>query len=265
MKTRTFARVITTMLALTVSVESALAAKITIREQQMRAIELALKSSDMTKPIEILNGLLMKNLPRVEKDRVLLTLGRIYYQEKSFDKALEAYEGIKAPSEFWFEALEERAWTHMQKEEPGRALGLLNTVVSPMFKDRVVSEPYFLMALAQLRTCDYAAVFKTMKAFKDRFRDKVKGWESNPNDPLSVTRLKTVNDTVQKMNLVDSETIQRLVLDDNGKKGSGKIPSIRKKRGELSFPHVAGEEVWTDEVDGFRVSVRGCGKKGASL
>lgn len=228
-----------------------------------RAIDMALKGREKA-ALKTLDSISMKDLSADERDRVWMTMGRVNYQARNFPQALEAYDKITAKSSSWFEALEERAWTYMQMGRPDDALAQLKTVLSPLFKDRPVSEPYFLTALAQLRICDYSALFKTIHEFKDRFRDRVKTWEMS-SDPVAKARLKETSETIQKINLVEAEAIQRLYLEEDDKKRGGAPPPIAKSKGQMSFPHIEGDEVWLDEVDDFRVSVKECSQKGAKL
>jgi hypothetical protein len=132
--------------------------------------------------------------------------------------------------------------------------------LSPLFQDKIRTEPFFLASLAQLRVCDYSAMFKTIDQFKIRFRDRVKTWESS-SDPLVRGRLKEAGETIQKLNLVEAEAIQRLYIDVSGKRHAGSAPKIGVSgANQLQFPEVEGDEVWLDEVDDFRVTVKGCPK-----
>lgn len=201
-----------------------------------------------------------------ELDRTYLSAGRVLFQMGRLKAASEAYMKVRVGSPSWFESLEERSWTHMKMNQPDQALALLKTILSPLFKDRDVSEPYFLQALAHLRTCDYSAIFKTTQLFKERFLDKVKRWEAS-QDATSLAKLRMVNESVQKMNLVEAEAIQHLYVDPNGRRLGGGRPKVDKRSDQLSFPHQeSSEEVWLDEVNDFRVGVKGCqGPGGSSL
>lgn len=220
-----------------------------------RAVDQAL--SGKTKlAIENLETLLKKDMDPGERDRVNISLGRVYYQAKKYPEALQAYSRVRTGYPSWFESLEEKAWTYMQMGKPDEALASLKTVMSPIFKDRDHSEPYFLTALAQLRVCDYPAIFKTISIFKDRFRDRVKTWESSKTSTHK-KYLTEVHETIQKLNLVEAEAIQWVyVADENSSpRYAGRIS---KSGDKLSFPHTEDGEVWLDEIDNFRVSVRGC-------
>lgn len=228
--------------------------------QHRKALDLAL-NGDTSSALKILMSWTRdSSISKAEQDRIWLSIGRLHYENGSMEKALAAYEKVRKGGASWLEALEERAWCYLQMEKPNEALALLKTVLSPLFKDRVAAEPYFAMALAQLRICDYKAFYATLNLFKERFRERAKTWEASA-DPGSRVRLRELSDTIQKMNVVEAEVIQRLYIDEDGKNGAS-APKIIKPAGDLSFPDVDGDEVWLDEVDNFKVSVRGCLQKG---
>jgi tetratricopeptide (TPR) repeat protein len=192
-----------------------------------------------------------------EKDRVHLSMGRIAYELGQTSKAIDSYKKVSRGSPSWLESLEERAWAELRMGQPEQALATVKTVITPIFADQVRTEPYFLMALAQLRVCAYSAVFKTLENFKKRYRDKVRTWESS-SDQVAKARLQEVSETIQKLNLVEAEAIQRLYIDENGKRHGGAVPQIARGSHDLSFPETEGEEVWLDEVESWRVRVKGC-------
>jgi hypothetical protein len=153
------------------------------------------------------------------------------------------------------ESLEETAWAQFRLGHPEETIARLKTVINPVFKSESPSEAYFLLGLAQLRVCDFKSVFKTIDLFKKNFADIAKQLEAtNKNDP----KLKEIGETVQKLNLVEAETIQRLYVDENGKKRGGSVSKIERSSDELSFPATDDDEFWLDEVDAYKVSLKGC-------
>ena len=224
----------------------------------MRALDLAI-SGNTTSALQILHNLETEKLPAGEKDRLTLSIARIKYQQGDLKGALEQYKKINAGTEAWFTALEERAWTHMKLDQPAEALSQLKTLLTPLFKDKVSSEAFFLSGLAHLRICDYPALFKDLDTFKDRFRERVKTWQSSSDDQ-SAKQLKQVQDSIQKLNVVEAEAIQRLYMDNDAlKKMKGKPGKIARGKNELSFPvSDDNNEVWLDEVDNYHVRLNGC-------
>lgn len=232
-----------------------------IQQRHAFAVDRAL-AGDGKGALAMLKELSQLSMPAEERDRVFLSMGRIHYQLGNDREAIESYKQVRLGSPSWLEALEERAWAHMRAGQPQEALAALKTVLTPIFSERTLSEPYFLAALAQLRVCDYQSVLKTLDLFKTRFRDKVRAWEkSKDSDAVARLRLRETSETIQKLNLVEAEVIQRLYIDENGQRKDGAPPKIAKDSDQLSFPmdsEMDSKEVWLDEVDNYRVSVKGC-------
>jgi tetratricopeptide (TPR) repeat protein len=228
----------------------------TVQAAHLRALQQA-QRGDVKGAIRALQALSVDKVPNGEKDRVFMSLGRLDYEIGNYDQAIAAYAKVRKAGPNWLESLEETAWAQFREGHPEQTVALLKTVTSVAFKDGQSSEPYFLMGLAQLRVCDFKGVFKTIDLFKSRFGGAAKALESSKlaSDQL---RLKEIGESVQKLNLVEAETIQRLYIDENGKKHSGSTPSITRNSDQLSFPAGEDEEFWLDEVDGYKVSLKGC-------
>jgi len=198
-----------------------------------------------------------------EKDRVRMSIGRIRYETGDFDGAIAAYAKVTRGGGSYLTAAEETAWAEFRRDRPEAAIAKLQTVTSPAFKDVTTSEPWFLLGLAQLRVCDFKALFKTIDDFKGRYGEKVKKLES-AKTVASKAELEEIGQSVQKLNIVEAEAIQLLYLDENGKPRKGSAPAIAKDSEQLSFPQVEGDEFWLDELEGFRVTLKGCARKGPS-
>jgi len=229
-----------------------------------RALDLALAGKSK-EALKILTRLTTKDFSAEEKDRVYLSIGRIQYQLGNLNEALEAYNKVRAGGPSWLEALEERATVMLRQGRPEDALATLKTVAAPIYKDQIRSEAFFLTAFAQMRICDYKSVFKTLDLFKERYREKVKTWESaQAKDPSARRNLNEVQKTIQKLNLVEAETIQHLYVSEGGKRQAGAPPPIQKGQDQLTFPtnhEIDAKEIWLDEVDAFRVTAKECPTK----
>lgn len=227
-----------------------------VRSEHSQALSQALKG-DVKGGLRALRALAKKSLPKGEADRVQMSIGRLSYELGDYGDALDAYDKVDKKGPSYLESLEESAWAEFRNDETPNALAKLKTVTSPAFKGQVRSEPFFLQGLAQLRVCDFKSVFKTLDLFKDRFSSDVKSLEAS-SLPSDKAKLKEIGNTVQKLNLVEAETIQRLYLDENGKKRSGSPAKIKKGSDQLSFPTTEDEELWMDELEGFQVTTKGC-------
>ena len=113
----------------------------------------------------------------IPRDQVLLTLARLYYQDKRFNEALSTYEQIEKSSDYWLRSLEEKAWTYTQLGNTDRALSQLKTVLSPVLAANASAESYFLASFLNLRVCNYESVFQIHRLFKQRFGERVAGLE----------------------------------------------------------------------------------------
>ncbi|CAN5568736.1 hypothetical protein BH10BDE1_BH10BDE1_34170 [soil metagenome] len=109
---------------------------------------------------------------RAHTDRELLRDARVLFEKKDYQRALAIYEQIPASSDYWVEALEERAWTHVHLKEHDQALAILKTLFAPPVKSEIGAEPYLLSTLIQLRLCNYNELFKIMKRFKEDIRPR---------------------------------------------------------------------------------------------
>ncbi len=232
-------------------------AAVTLKQAQSEHLKALTQAAngDSKGAVRALQFLSLKNFPKAEKDRVFISIGRLNYENGNFDNAIAAYSKVEKNGPNWMEALEETAWAQFRLGHPQETIAKLKTVINPVFKNESTSEAYFLLGLAQLRVCDFKAVFKTIELFKKNFGETAKQLEAtNKSSP----ELKEIGETVQKLNLVEAETIQRLYVDENGKKRSGSVAKIDRSSDELSFPSTEDDEFWLDEVDAYKVSLKGC-------
>ncbi|MGE0762299.1 MAG: tetratricopeptide repeat protein [Bdellovibrionales bacterium] len=127
----------------------------------------------VTAALKILKQLQSSKQSVIGQDQISLTRGRILFQQGKFDDAVEAYQEVPKTSEYWFEAIEEEAWSYIRLNEPERATAKLTTLFSPVFSTWVGPESYFAANYNALKTCDYNAIFKNGKTFKKRHGDRI--------------------------------------------------------------------------------------------
>src|SRR5262245_11861275 len=53
----------------------------------------------------------------IDKSILHLNIGRIEYQNGKFKEAIASYEKVNKNSDYWMEALEEKAWAHLRLNE----------------------------------------------------------------------------------------------------------------------------------------------------
>lgn len=117
----------------------------------------------------------LKKIPQslIGQDQIDLATARVLYQKGDVNAALEHYMNIPKSSEFWIEALEERAWAHLRKNEQDLAVSDITTLLSEPFAPIAGPETYFLSELSSLKICDYPKVLKTSQLFKQRHRERL--------------------------------------------------------------------------------------------
>lgn len=133
----------------------------------------ATNAKDTRTAIPLLQKLLDDDSEAVDHDLVLLTAGRLMYQEGRLDSALKYYSMVTKRSDFWIDAIEEKAMTYAKLGRYDKALAELKTVMAPIFSTQSSAESFFLQGLINLKICDYPAVFKSIENFKSRFRDRI--------------------------------------------------------------------------------------------
>lgn len=133
----------------------------------------AVAASKKSKPVKPVEG----TIPRTEEQKTMQS-ARVAFEKKDFATAMKLYETIPATSDYWTEALEERAWSHVHLMEHDKALGLVKTLTAPPVKYEIGSEPYLLSSLVQLRLCNYNEIFKVMKRFKEDVKPRFEAMQA---------------------------------------------------------------------------------------
>ncbi len=117
-------------------------------------------------------------------DIARLTLARIYYSQKQFEKSIQAYRTISKDSPNYYDSMFEQSWAFFMGGYPNHALGALHSVESPFFKDRFNPEAPILRSMIYFWLCQYdysrnaladfvekhEKVVKSISAFVDRSR-----------------------------------------------------------------------------------------------
>jgi len=84
-----------------------------------------------------------------------LGLGRAHYGIREYAKAVEAYERIPRFSLFWDQALLENGFARFQNDDPGGALGSLQSLHAPQFAGAFQPESWILQATVYYFNCLY--------------------------------------------------------------------------------------------------------------
>lgn len=109
-----------------------------------------------------------------KQEKEVMDKARVAYEKSDFQSALNYYNQITSSSDFWIEALEEKAWSQLRDKKTNEATSLSRTLLSDVLAPLVGPEPYYLQTLIEYRLCDYRAIFKTIKLFKLRYIERTK-------------------------------------------------------------------------------------------
>jgi hypothetical protein len=135
------------------------------------------------------------NASSKSEDLVNLNTARKLYEKNELDKAITFYDKVSKASDFWIEAVEEKAWAYTREKNYEKAIGTLKSVLNPVFLPAIGPETYVLSAFIDLKICDYKSAFDKISLFKSQMVPRVNSLEAivaNPNSEF-------VNGWVQKL------------------------------------------------------------------
>tara|TARA_B100001248_G_scaffold261550_1_gene253102 strand:- start:5296 stop:6933 length:1638 start_codon:yes stop_codon:yes gene_type:complete len=124
-------------------------------------------------------GSALKSLKELERARLTegpvdtnyvaakMGIARIYYQNRSWDKAVEAYRQIPKDSPFWHEALFEMSWALMRSAKLRSVLSNFQSLHSPYYETAYIPESLLLRGIVYLYICQYDEMDKTLNLFKN--------------------------------------------------------------------------------------------------
>ncbi len=114
----------------------------------------------------------------VGEDKIEIQLARVLFQRNKLNEAIDSYSLIPKTSEFWLDAIEERAWAHLRLGNYDSARADITTLLAPTFKDYASAEVYVLAAITNLKICDYPQILEDGKKFKERHVTRIREMES---------------------------------------------------------------------------------------
>ncbi len=95
----------------------------------------------------------------------LLAVGRLYYGQRQYGRAMEAYDRIPRFSRFWNQALFENGFARFQNDDPGGALGSLQALHAPQFAGAFEPESWILKSTIYYFNCLYEEARSSLKEF----------------------------------------------------------------------------------------------------
>jgi hypothetical protein len=145
-------------------------------QEAFRAMQLGLWDAFFKKTdtgLALISRASEKSYSGVDPSRVHINTARVLYQRGKYNEALLSYDKVEKGSDYWIEAIEEKAWTHLKLDRPEQALAQLRSLNAPIFANQVGPEPFFLQALTNLRICAYPQVFGAIEQFKTTFQPRL--------------------------------------------------------------------------------------------
>jgi hypothetical protein len=169
--------------------------------------------------LQALKNLKNSKQTTIGQDQISLATARVLYQRGDIDGALKAYYEVPKSSDLWLQAIEERAWSYLRKNDYDRALGEITTILAPTFEKLIGPEPYFLSNLLSLKVCDYNRIFKVGDQFKSKNRVRLSELQTlatqgtNTALPVVFERIDSKGVTLQALG-PQAEFMPRAILKD---------------------------------------------------
>ncbi len=119
------------------------------------------------------------------KDKQVMNKARELYEKGNLSAAIQLYSKVTPGSDFWLDALEERAWAFSRQGKFEDALADLQSITSPVWAPQVGPETYMLSTFVSLKICAYKDVIKKIDIFKKRMLPRVEVLQSMIDKPMS--------------------------------------------------------------------------------
>ncbi|MED5465664.1 MAG: hypothetical protein VX699_13525 [Myxococcota bacterium] len=100
----------------------------------------------------------------------ILSLGRMHYAHKQFDRSIYYYRQIHRDSSWWLTALLESSWAYLRRSDFDKALGNLLTLHSPFFERQYFPESMLIKSIIYYEACRYEEARKFSDKFLTQYR-----------------------------------------------------------------------------------------------
>lgn len=142
-----------------------------LEDDKLKEAEVALKS--IVYPASLSMSPLKPDVKRRLVDYTLLALGRIYYEQQDFGKAIKMYRQVSRESVNFYDALFEQSWAFFMGGYPMHALGALHSVESPFFAQVFNPEAPLLRSMIQYWLCRYEESRNALADFVEQYQSDV--------------------------------------------------------------------------------------------
>ncbi len=143
-------------------------------------IETSVKS--FVQVVRILDPRKAKKTDPVLREAAFLTLARIHYEFRQFDRSVFYYDRINRDSDAWLTSLLESSWAYYQRGDFEKALGNLVTLHSPFFNDEYFPESQILRAVIYYENCRFPETREIVENFMKDARPVLKYLQSYVKD-----------------------------------------------------------------------------------
>lgn len=123
-------------------------------------------------------------------DKDLMQRARNFFEANQLDASIEAYTKVPVTSDFWLEALEERAWAYTRQGDYPKALADLKSITHPVWSSQVGPESIMLSAFVSLKICAYKDTLEKVDLFKKRMLTRVNALEGLQQKPITPELMK---------------------------------------------------------------------------
>lgn len=110
-------------------------------------------------------------------EAALLESARTSFKKQHYSKAISTYQKIPRDSLLWPISLEEIAWSYLANQQEDLVLATTKTLMAFPLNEMGFYESYLIQGIAELKSCRYDGVFKTIDLFKKNQLIRIKNLE----------------------------------------------------------------------------------------
>ncbi|GAB4294872.1 MAG: hypothetical protein Kow0090_09680 [Myxococcota bacterium] len=118
-----------------------------------------------------------------------MALARTHYQMGNYERADELYASVPRFTDDWLDSIFEQAWAFFQRNELGRALGNVHTLLAPQFADHYWPEAVLLAATAYFYSCNYGLAEETLAKYYENYepmRGQMEKFMASPQSSFEI-------------------------------------------------------------------------------
>lgn len=116
-------------------------------------------------------------------DVMKLFLARALYNLKEYDAAIKVYESVPTVSNYFAEALQDKAWAHLMRRRYSEATSTAYNLLAGGVRRTFNPDAPLVMAISQFETCNYPDALKSVRYFSRQYIDSFQWlyrWKQNP-------------------------------------------------------------------------------------